>query len=172
MDIEAIKDFPDFKENSSWGEGEWLTEPDMLAQIKGEYKGYPYILTRNFGGSWCGYVAVDGSCDWILVDKYSCLDVHGGVTWSDHRLPWEENENIETFWIGFDCAHYHDYSPRHEKILEQTGEILGDPYKALAEQQQKLKANCPVAAGFWNRTYKTLEFARNEIESMIDQIDE
>lgn len=38
------------------------------------------------------------------------FDVHGGVTWSEWRLPWDE-EVGDRWWIGFDTAHAGDFIP-------------------------------------------------------------
>lgn len=43
------------------------------------------------------------------------LTVHGGVTWSDWRLPWEEQDG-DRWWLGFDTAHAGDAVPGLEFI--------------------------------------------------------
>lgn len=59
------------------------------------------------GQNFCGYVQAP--------DGFVCNDgrefaVHGGVTWSDWRLPWQESDG-ERWWLGFDTCHGGDAVP-------------------------------------------------------------
>ena len=53
-------------------------------------------------------------------DSDESFDVHGGVTWSDWRLPWEEDG--DRWWLGFDTAHAGDAVPG----LSMTAGIFRD----------------------------------------------
>jgi hypothetical protein len=67
----------------------------------------------------CGYVGVPQDHPLYLMSYENfCLDVHGGLTFSDLTGP-TPSENLEdkaypietedyTWWFGFDCAHYGD----------------------------------------------------------------
>jgi hypothetical protein len=70
-------------------------------------------MDRNYNGyveAPAGVETSDGS-----------LDVHGGVTWSDWRLPWEA-ECGDRWWLGFDTAHAGDAVPGLSSIgIETTG---------------------------------------------------
>jgi len=165
-----------FESNESWGEGPWLTEPGLFDMVPVSYKGYECVLTRNHGGAWCGYVPVPKTSKWTLEDNYETIDTHGGITWHDDRLPWEETS--EYFWIGFDCAHYNDWMPRHEKILQQTYDLFGDSGSDKIKQKMKeihdlmIKIDSKVAEEYYKRPYRTLEYATDIIKHMVDQIEE
>ena len=80
----------------------------------------------NFG-QLCGYVGLPKSHPWYGQGYGDInVEVHGGLTWSQH----EKNRNGaayphetgDTWWIGFDCAHfYDDTNPKDEDYVR--GEI-------------------------------------------------
>jgi hypothetical protein len=70
-------------------------------------------LLRNYNGYVEAPAGANGSDE--------SFDVHGGVTWSDWRLPWEE-EDGERWWLGFDTSHAGDAVPGLSSIgIETTG---------------------------------------------------
>jgi len=119
-------------DKSGWSRGEWDNEPDKV-QWQDEATGRPCLIVRGPSGALCGYVGVpeghaafgmdcenvraeiDGEPDYIVV--------HGGLSFSDHCRPGddesqgichtpEEGEPDRVWWLGFDCAHSGDKSPR------------------------------------------------------------
>ena len=50
-------------------------------------------------------------------DKTSCpldviMETHGGLTYSDKYTPFKYLSHLASWWLGFDCAHSGDYTPR------------------------------------------------------------
>lgn len=148
-------------DKSEWGDGPWQNEPDKM-QFMDEATRMPCLIVRNHVGALCGYVGVP---EWHpAYDKdYDSVDVrvHGGLTFAGfcqkgcdeskgvcHVV--EGGGNDKVYWLGFDCAHYMDYSPAYKAILKGIGidpfdrrEIYKDvPYvKAeIAQLAQQLAA--------------------------------
>lgn len=91
-------------------DGPWKYEGDRYSWT--DYNtGYHCLIVRHsLYGHLCGYVHVpkDHPLHNVHYDdsRIEGLDVHGGVTFSE---PLPELNNL--FCLGFDCAHYDDYSP-------------------------------------------------------------
>jgi len=147
----------EYMKNSDWGKGEWLNEPDMHAIIEFKYKNHTCILTRNFAGSWCGYVEIPIDSKYATEIEQDKLNIHGGLTWNSKRLPLTiqlSSDHSNSYWLGFDCSHFGDYSPRLDKTF---GSYL-------------TRMLFPNGDSF-TETYKTLEFAKNELIQLIEQIE-
>lgn len=123
---------------ADWGKGPWQVEPDK-AQWQDADTGFPCLIVRNGMGGLCGYVGVTKAhplygltfCDDRVGDA---LSVHGGVTFTDRCQPHdagedaraichavEAGEDDDVWWVGFDCSHSFDYSPRLEATHRQVG---------------------------------------------------
>ncbi len=138
-----------------WGEGPWQEESDRL---EWEYKGFPCLMRRNMEitGSWCGYVAVPPGHP-AFEKGYDDVevDVHGGLTYANHcqgpicHVP-APGEPDNVWWLGFDCAHGFDLSPRLEAFTQQ---IMGH------------KSFLGVHQHYW-----TAKEVRREVKSLADQL--
>lgn len=118
-------------------------EPDRMT---GEAHGYALeILRHPTLGHLCGYVDLPISHPWAKCEEYNVdCNVHGGITFGPRQ-----NENGETFRIGFDCAHYLDYSPGMLRYKQYgLGTKIG------------------------KETYKSMEFVMRECESLALQAKE
>lgn len=128
-------------DKSTWGPGSWQEEPDKI-QWRDRATGLPCLVVRAPGGHWCGYVGVPPGHsafekDYDAVESLlpPCeeeghLSVHGGLTYAGHcdegpeetsicHVP-EEGELDHVWWLGFDCAHSGDFSPRnHTRLVER-----------------------------------------------------
>lgn len=145
-----------------WGPGPWQDEPDRL---EFEYKGFPCLMVRNTGGtgSWCGYVAVPpGHPAFEKSYQGLDLDVHGGLTYSDHcsghicHEP-KPGEPDNVWWLGFDCAHGGDLSPRMRAFEEK--------YIPQLEGFHNINDN-----RFIHGTYKDVAYVKKEIRRLADQL--
>jgi hypothetical protein len=157
--IEDMKDgwlnVPDLRDKKKWGDGPWQTEPEEEGF---EYKGYWCSMIRNSFGAWCGYVLLPEDHPFSKLESHLDIDnieVHGGITYGQN-VTLEENGR-KGYMIGFDCAHYGDYIP--------TQKITND----------FLKQECPSWPQLESVTehediYRDIEFVRNEIKNMVDQI--
>lgn len=141
-------------DKSKWGDGKWMSEPD---KVQWTYKGYPCAIVRGPSGSWCGYVGV-GITSPAFGKAWDELEVsvHGGVTYA-RLAEWDaEPEGIsfvpptkgqgQVWAIGFDCAHYGDYSPKYESKL-----------RGLMREEGSY-------------VYKDVEYVRREVELMVCQL--
>lgn len=107
-----------------WPSGPWDNEPDKV-QWPDPATGLPCLAVRHpNSGHWCGYVGVSEKHPYFEASYDSCtqgVDVHGGLTFSDHCQPDSEETGVchipgegqpdHVWWLGFDCAHYTDSSP-------------------------------------------------------------
>ena len=151
-----------------WGEGEWVSEPDNVEFI---YKDFRCKIKRMaspegvnlehmFGGYLCGYVQIPNELNFYDKSFDLDFDVHGGITYNEIQ----ENKN----WIGFDCAHSHDYVPSTEYLYKTHPDFI----KIKENEKETFKA-CGIDYGksFINlKSYKNLEFCINECKSLVGQI--
>lgn len=138
-------------DKSAWPRGEWDDEPDKM-QFPDEATGLPCLIVRNPGGALCGYVGVSARhpCfgkDWHD-DNVSGLEVHGGITFGDHcQETDDESKHIchvpanpaedGVWWLGFDCAHCWDVSPKYAEQFSHPGD--GTTYKSIAYVKNQIR---------------------------------
>jgi hypothetical protein len=79
---------------------------DVLA--KGEHLGFQWVVTHNGMGYRCGYVRVPSEHPWYGEGDSLCVDVHGGITFSEADIPCDAPGPDNAWWLGFDCAHAGD----------------------------------------------------------------
>ena len=124
---------------------------EIEGSIMMEYKGMRGYLRKSVAGIWCGYVELPKDHP-ILIDKqYKDLDVHGGITWDKDKLPWQMDHSADFFYVGFDCGHLGDIIPSESKLFSMLNLMM--------EKNHGIEA-----------TYKDFEFAKNELEGLIDDI--
>lgn len=136
-------------DKSGWGPGPWQDEPDRK---EWKHAGLPCLMSRGPSGHWCGYVAVPPGHP-AHGKHYDGVDVnvHGGLTYADKcqgaicHVP-EPGDPDDVWWLGFDCAHARDLSPKSRAWEAANGyapirdeEYRGVPYvtaetERLAEQ--------------------------------------
>lgn len=114
-------------DKSSWGEGEWMNEPDKR-QFLDEETGYPCLIVRSpTSGSLCGYVGMSESHPFFGKEYDDIpINVHGGLTFSDacqkssdpaHGICHiADNDNV--WWVGFDTAHAFDFMPAMDALMK------------------------------------------------------
>jgi hypothetical protein len=162
-------------DKSSWGDGEWQDEPDKI-QWKDEDTGLPCLVKRTaHSGAWCGYVGVPPGHPYFEVGysdvPYELVEPHGGLTYSDHCAEGPEESSIchvpdpgepdNVWWLGFDCAHSHDYAPASEAQNRERAEEeiakggTGYPWLPLYGER---------------RTYRSLAYVRSEVRQLALQL--
>jgi len=143
------------KKALNWADGEWDNEPDEKAWID-DRTGYECRIRRNDSmGFLCGYVvipnnhAVNGLTP--SDDGLGGVSVHGGITYSEERLPHMmprveggfdrirpdgtlEGE-LNDWVIGFDCGHLRDFIPAVTAVT-----MLTDP--AAYRNIEYVEAQC------------------------------
>jgi hypothetical protein len=164
-------------DKSEWCDGPWQDEPDKI-QWKDAATGLPCLVKRGPMGVWCGYVGVPPGHpaygqDYNNVrvpggDEDGWPDVHGGLTYADHCAEGPEESSIchvpepgepdHVWWLGFDCGHSGDISPRMEADRRKRYEETGDPLWA------------PDRYSPWPESYKTLDYARREVTKLASQL--
>lgn len=116
------------------------------------YKQHRCIVLFMPLGFRCGYVAISKGSPYYEVD-YHKIDIicHGGLTFSDYDLSLSQNQN-DTWWLGFDCAHYHDlidvaagdayYKDNQEwKTLKEVSLILQAPNEGFRIMRKEMVEN-------------------------------
>jgi hypothetical protein len=136
-----------FIDKTQWPRGEWDTEPDKV-QWTDQATGLACLAVRN-RGNWCGYVAVPPGHG-CFEKEYNDVEVevHGGLTFSglcqNHicHEP-EPGQPDHVWWLGFDCAHWGDYSPdRPQDLFMDRLDVLGGlaQYRNLAYVQEECRS--------------------------------
>lgn len=114
-------------DKSSWGDGPWLTEPDLLQWIDLK-TGLYCAIKRNGVRAFCGYVGVEKSHPDYGKDYNDInYDAHGGLTYAKEvqagilnpldiknapvYVPFKTTDPKELWIFGFDCAHLGDLCP-------------------------------------------------------------
>lgn len=127
------------------------------------YNGYDCVVVGLSMGHRCGYIGIKKGNklygkDYDYINCEYDIDVHGGFTYGEYNHTGEYPTNIadDTYWIGFDCAHYMD-----GKDKELIKELNSDE-----ETLHFLLRMCE------NETtmYKTGEYVESELIKAIDQI--
>jgi len=98
----------------------WESEPDYAAWHDAD-TGLQCLIKRHAaGGHLCGYVAVSDRHPLYRADcddpRVQSLDVHGGITYAGSPQP-------HRWWLGFDCAHLGDLSPRLPREFWWSGAV-------------------------------------------------
>lgn len=136
---------------------------EPVLEQKFDYKGYPCVVLFMPGAYRCGYVGLPKGhkLSRKSVDDLYDLDCHGGVTYSEPHL--FGNKDKENWWIGFDCAHYHDgYDIEAEKrYFGNSTEFL-----EMFGSMQEIWHNA-------NKYFKpcSLTYVKNECMRLVDQIE-
>lgn len=132
-----------------------------IQESRFEYKRYPCVVLFMPYGYRCGYVGLPKISKYYK-KEYDDIPVkcHEGLTYSRSMLHLQNDK--DTWWIGFDCAHYNDLND-YDKAVEYFGfcgenealkifnDILNDVHEPLG-------------------TIKTLEFVENECKKIVEQI--
>jgi hypothetical protein len=103
---------------------------NILSQ--GEHMGFPFMVVHNSLGHRCGYICIPKGHPWFGKD-YDNIDasVHGGLTFAQY-----DDDDDESYWIGFDCAHYND-AP--DPTLPSTYRFKSD---GVVRTQEYVEAEC------------------------------
>jgi hypothetical protein len=133
------------------GAGPWDDEPD---REEWRSHGLPCLVKRGPSGAWCGYVGVPPGHPWhgtsyneALCGHEGCyehhieVNVHGGLTYAAPcdgdegegicHVP-QEGEPADVWWLGFDCAHSGDLSPKHDGLTSKWATQFDYVYRDLA----------------------------------------
>ncbi len=131
-------------DRTGWPPGPWDHEPDIKEwlYLKKGMAPIKCVAFRNWMGVWCGYVALPKGHAWEGkgYDNISA-SVHGGLTFSGTR----RGDQGDDQWIGFDCGHTWDITPKF------------------------LAMNIPVMDDL-GATYKDLDFVTKEVDSLARQV--
>lgn len=158
--------------------GPWTTEPDRL-----EWKihGLTCLVARNpFMLNWCGYVGIPKEHPYHGVEydhndgdnPVEKLDVHGGVTYSNHCSHFichtTDEEEDDLFWIGFDCAHFDDIVPELDMLRAERKDPLYIDIESL-EKQLGMDGDKNKT---WGKTYKDFFYITQQTQYLAKQLAE
>jgi hypothetical protein len=148
------------------GSGEWVDEPDEIffsyrnfqCKIIRRLHREPYSKDEHyFGGYLCGYVGIPKNHPHHKTNSYSDIpiDCHGDLTFLEFG---DDFLN----WIGFDCAHFNDYTPSIENFKKTNSEMI--------EIMQKYRLKVMINNLLFQKIYRNIEFCINECKSIVDQL--
>jgi hypothetical protein len=154
-------------DKSDWYRGPWDNEPDRVEWRCEGTPRLPCLIVRGPHGALCGYVGVPPGHPYHGIrdtDAYRLdLDVHGGITYG---APCQEDgkichvprpgESPDVMWLGFDCAHYGDYSHMQSRQFENHP----DP------ETRRLLA-CPPSSF---ESYRSVRYVRAQVEHLARQL--
>lgn len=123
----------------------WNLEPDFKKWIDRETGLTCAIIRHDEMGHLCGYVKVPHSnlrkrmivrsripagidlhgklqcCDAASLREIVNLRVHGGITFSGRFVRARYVGMHRGYWIGFDCTHCYDLSPKMDAFMQERG---------------------------------------------------
>lgn len=120
-----------FLDKTSWGDGEWLHEPDK-AQWQDPTTGLPCLIVRGPQNAWCGYAGVEESHPWFGKRWDKCLDgcPEGD---EDHWCDWEQSPqgkleahggvNFSAFCADTSEAAWHRARQYAEAFRDNSGQV-------------------------------------------------
>lgn len=129
---------------------------DPIVEKRFDYKGYPcVVMFMPWGCHRCGYVGFPKRK--FRTDLISC---HGGITYHERKLFGQDDKN--TMWIGFDCAHAGDERDTDTglKYFADDPEML-DHVKRLAELDKMYPT--------WGKV-RSQEFVEEECRKIVEQL--
>lgn len=154
-------------DKAKWGIGPWQDEPD---RVEFEHAGLPCLIVRGPQGSFCGYVAVSEGHPYFEQSYDSAdVDVHGGLTYADHchghicHVP-KPGEPDNVWWLGFDCAHSGDYSPKY------GGEYWGKGYPWPDHKYDHAAQLVAHETDWCAEVYRDEAYVRREVEKLAQQL--
>lgn len=124
-------------------------------------------------GHRCGYVGIPKNHKYYKsfygdLENISC---HGGLTYSESHLVGQDDK--DTWWIGFDCAHFMD-DPDFESVEKY---FKGDEYKDIIKFSKNFNLKDYVPAGLNipiidnHGVVRDLEYVMSECKYIVDQIE-
>lgn len=100
-----------------------------------KHKGLKCVVLFVGGSHRCGYVGVPEGHRAFGVDYDDVnMSVHGGLTFSDYGKANDVLKGSDTYWLGFDCAHYGDKTSFSSEGHFWTLEEAVKETESLAEQ--------------------------------------
>jgi len=142
-----------------WGEGRWVDEPDY---VEFEHNKAQCLIRRVycpegengefiFGGHLCGYVLLPENHPFRNKGMDVESQVHQGITFNGYFL-----NDLENYYIGFDCGHMNDIIPSLQKLYKEINE--------------KIKWFGFVEDSFFKPTYKDIEYVKGECKKLADEV--
>lgn len=149
----------DYKvDKSTWARGPWDTEPDRVDWV---HAGLACLALRHPRyGNWCGYAAVPR--EHPAYGK-KAGDVHADAHWGlNYAAPCDglichtpqPGMPDDVWWFGFDAGHAFDLCPGFE----------------ARERSMGIPLLLPRSPGFPCEVYRTLDYMRQEIEGLAEQL--
>jgi hypothetical protein len=114
-------------DKSTWGDGPWQSEPDMLLWVDPQ-TGLQCMIARADFGHLCGYVGLlPGHPLHGKEYRNIALHAHGDINFANEfslaslRLDPPLNDSTPLWWLGFDCGHSWDFSPGMAAHIKELG---------------------------------------------------
>jgi hypothetical protein len=152
---------------AQWGDGPWLSEPDLLSW-RDPATALPCMIARTPLGHLCGYVGVfRGHKAYGLPFDAVDARVHGGLTWGSTQKELEPRRSVgrQAWFFGFDCAHAGDLIPgvdtsEMKKLTDALLDSLPVPVPPGFRQAFERTAN----------VYRTFDYVKAEVTDLAAQL--
>jgi len=150
----------------AWGEGPWQGEPDRVEWREGNK--VCLVKRHPAHGHFCGYVGLQRGHKlygkgYDEAHDFMEIDVHGGLTYAGPceeaagreprelicHVP-EPGESHNRWWLGFDCAHFMDLSPKLIKDLKEWGSFIEGAHA--------------------KDVYRDIDYVMDEVKRLADQL--
>lgn len=127
------------------------------------YKGYHCVINFRNLGFRTGYVEIPADHPLYGVDGDNLdINCHGGITWANEELP--VNTEGDSWWIGFDCAHYAD-----GEDLETAKKYFANDEESMRMLELKLDMRKKFPTSYDEHVW-TLEEVEDELKHIVDQL--
>lgn len=121
---------------------------------------YRCVIIGMYLGHRCGYIGIpkDNKFYGLMYDDVD-IDVHGGLTYASSDCNSEYPvKTTDTWWIGFDCAHFGD---------GKDVELI----KSFGEQEERTKMLLDMELRFpIDEEVRTVEYVENELRNAVKQL--
>lgn len=129
------------------------------------YKDYRCVINFRSLGFRTGYVEVPAEHPLYGIDGDRLdIDCHGGITWASDELPGSTENESDSWWIGFDCAHYAD-----GEDLEAIKKYFSNDDEAMHLLQLKLDMQKKFPHSYDDHIW-SLEEVEDECKHIVDQL--
>lgn len=122
--------------------------------------GYRCVILAQYMGHRCGYIGIPKG-NKFYNNHYDSIDidVHGGLTFSsggDGEIKYPV-KSVDTWWIGFDCAHYRD--AKDFDLMKSFGD------SEMVKHTIELERRYPTGG-----TVRTTEYVEQELIRAVEQL--
>ena len=144
---------------------------EWYVETRFEYKGYPCVVIFQRMGHRCGYVGLPKGHKYYGLEEFMSeplcdIECHWGLTYSRNYLVGQDDK--DTWWIGFDCAHCTDLND-YETALKYFKDKKSQEYiKNSQNLDNEVRTNVDMYG--YDISIKSLGYVMENCIEIVDQI--